>query len=132
MKAKPLVPESSSARNLAPGKEIIQRLQVAWFNRKERGIETLVDARLYMGRSAAASTVYCSVWIRSEGRHWSGRGSAGGYGYHKASAALAGALRSAGWELDTDISGVGDGAMTEALLAIGRALKGPRAVLGVL
>jgi hypothetical protein len=132
MEAKPLVPNSSNARNMAPGKETIQRLQVAWFNRKERRIETLVDARLYMGRSASASRVYCSVWIRSEGRHWSGHGSASGCGYHKESAALDGAIRSAGWELDTDIGGAGCSAMDEALLAIGRALKGPRAVLGVL
>jgi hypothetical protein len=132
MKAKSIVPNSSEARNMGNEKEVINRLRVVWFNREEKRIETAVDARLYMGRSSSASTVYCSIWIHGTDQHWSGRGSAGGYGYHKASAALDGAIQSAGWELDTDIAGSGDSAMTEALLAIGRALKGPRAVLGVL
>ena len=45
-----------------------------------------------------------------------------GYGYHKESAAIAAAIESAGISLDTDISGVGDGAIKEALSAIANAL----------
>lgn len=62
----------------------------------------IVDCRTY----GSGSTVYCSIWINSvkqEKRpaNWihggtSGKGSAGGYGYHKASAAVADAIVSAG------------------------------------
>lgn len=63
-------------------------------------IENPITARFYMGRSNQASVVYCCLWIRTaKGTHHSGRGSAGGYGYHKASAALQDALTSAGVEL---------------------------------
>jgi hypothetical protein len=132
MQANPLIPSSSNARNLGGGKDLIQRLLLVWYNSKARRIETLADARCWMGRSRSASGVYCSIWISGPHAEWSGCGTAGGHGYHKASAALSAALRSAGWELDEDIDGVGDNAMRDALLAIGRKLKGPRAVLEVL
>lgn len=69
--------------------------------------KTIVDCRLYMGRSASASAVHCSLWVQSvKGQDWadgytstSGKGSAGGYGYHKSSAAVASAISSAGIEL---------------------------------
>ena len=62
----------------------------------------IVDCRIY----GAGATVYCSIWIdrvKQEKRpagwvcgHTSGKGSAGGYGYHKSSEAVAKAIRSAG------------------------------------
>ena len=69
--------------------------------------KTIVDCRLYMGRSASASAVHCSLWVQSvKGQDWtdgytstSGKGTAGGYGYHKSSAAVAFAISSAGIEL---------------------------------
>ena len=114
---------------------------------------TIVDARLYMGRSKSASAVYCSIWVRnSDGYETSGKGTAGGYGYHKASAALASAISSAGIELfgspygrpvngDTPaqtrallkkpahIGGCGDGSMGCALLAIAYAAGCKGAIL---
>lgn len=58
----------------------------------------VVTARAYMGRSSSASTVYASIWVHgSPGT--SGKGSAGGYGYHKESSAFDAAIRSAGIEL---------------------------------
>lgn len=95
-----------------------------------------IIARFYMGRSRTASTVYCSLWVHGKGVHTAGHGSAGGWGYHKASAALQEAMCSAGIELtgspydseheDTkqepcSISGCGDSAMRSALVAIARA-----------
>lgn len=72
----------------------------------------------------SAATVYCVVWI-SAWRHGfpaagstascRGCGKAGGYGYHKASAAMQEALLDAGFTLSDDIAGRGDGAMREAL-----------------
>ena len=59
-----------------------------------------VTARCYMGRSASASVVYAVLWVRCADGHWtSGSGHAGGYGYHKESAAIADAVKSAGIEL---------------------------------
>ena len=62
----------------------------------------IVDCRTY----GAGATVYCSIWLASVKQEkrpagWihgstSGKGSAGGYGYHKSSAAVANAIKSAG------------------------------------
>lgn len=105
----------------------------------------LVNVRCWMGRSRTASTVYCALWVDgndSKGIHWcSGSGSAGGYGYDKCSAAIEGALHSAGVKLfgkpshlaastngvfDADkpahIGGAGDSAVEAALYAIGEAM----------
>lgn len=63
-------------------------------------IREVVTARCYMGRSASASVVYAVLWVRCKDGEWtSGSGSAGGYGYHKESAAIASAISSAGIEL---------------------------------
>lgn len=69
----------------------------------------VVDCRLYMGKSASASAVHCALWVQSVKNApdtWqdgytstSGKGTASGYGYHKASAAVASAISSAGIEL---------------------------------
>ena len=53
-----------------------------------------------------------------------GCGIANGYGYHKASAAIGGALRAAGVTLDNDIDGRGDGAVDDALIATASAMLG--------
>lgn len=60
----------------------------------------VVTVRCYMGRSARASVIHAVMWVKCADGHWtSGSGSAGGYGYHKESAAIADAVRSAGIEL---------------------------------
>lgn len=59
-------------------------------------IATLARVEWYMGRSKNSSVVYCNVWIPGV---CSGTGQAGGWGYHKESAAFADALKSAGVEL---------------------------------
>ena len=73
------------------------------------------------------------MWINSGETHISGGGSAGGYGYHKSSAASQAALDDAGIVLtapdsvttakSTHIDGCGDNAMREALSAIAMALS---------
>lgn len=63
-------------------------------------LREVVTVNCYMGRSASASVVHAVIWVRCADGHWaSGSGSAGGYGYHKESAALADAVKSAGIEL---------------------------------
>lgn len=126
----------SNALNMGDKKETIQQILVI----DKKTERTIVDARFYMGRSSKASSIYCSIWLRGE-VYTSGGGTAGGWGYHKKSAALASAIRSAGIELygspyghpvngDTPaqtrkllkthahIGGCGSGSMTCALLAI--------------
>ena len=100
-------------------------------------IKELAEIRCWMGRSASASTVYASVWVHSPEFWISGTGQAGGYGYHKESAAISEALTSAGIKLfgspyhgprEVDMTkeaymhGVGDAAIDLALLAIGAAM----------
>lgn len=119
MKAK-LGKENDNARNYGSEKETVNEKNLVTIYKGE--ICSPVRAAWYMGRSASASVVYCSIWVRNIGFYTSGRGSAGGGGYHKESAALGEAIRSAGIELDQAIDGCGDRAMDEALEAIGRAL----------
>ena len=134
--------QESNGRNYADTKETILELRVIARRSEHAAYEPrklceVVTARFYMGRSRNASTVYCSVWVHCEGIHTAGHGTAGGWGYHKNSAALSAALTSAGVELwgspydkedeDTNegqrayISGCGDSAMRSALLAVARA-----------
>jgi hypothetical protein len=64
--------------------------------------KTVIDCRLYMGKSSSASAVHCSLWVRSpdmNGFESSGRGTASGYGYHKQSASVGSAIANAGIEL---------------------------------
>ena len=108
-----------NGRNLGETKEITQAISVVAVLPDGRLTEPVV-ARIYMSRSASASRVYATIWVRGA-RHCSGHGHASGYGYHKPSAALDSAIRSAGIELSQPIDGRGDYVMTEALEAIARA-----------
>ena len=68
----------------------------------------VVVARTYMGRGRSASQVKAAIWVdlsdKKKPASWeygctSGSGQAGGYGYDKASSAIADAIESAGIEL---------------------------------
>lgn len=84
-------------------------------------LKPVVELRLYgTGNSNTAA-----IWVHAEELHTSGTGSAGGYGYHRPSAAAAEAIRNAGIELDKDISGVGDTAIEQAVKAIAEAVGYP-------
>lgn len=123
-------------------KETVSTFKVIAFYKGE--FHEPVTCRTYMGRSASASTVYASIWVsgwrspKGKDIDVAGHGSAGGYGYHKESAAIGDALSSAGIKLfgsaytrqdekedftkEARIDGVGDAAIESALMAIGRAL----------
>lgn len=85
--------------------------------------QDVLNVRFY----GSGSVVYCVAWV-SLWRHGiskagatgtcRGCGKAGGYGYHKASAAMEEALQDAGFTLSESISGVGETAMRAALEAI--------------
>lgn len=133
---KAIFPKSGTqnARNLSGDKELVSEYHVIVYQDGE--FHTPVHVMCWMGRSSSASTVYASVWVSDKrGDRWfSGHGSAGGYGYHKESAAIQEALNSAGIELRGDvygrddakknqpahIGGVGESAIRAALDAVAR------------
>ena len=68
----------------------------------------VIVARTYMGRGRSASQVKAAIWVTLSSKkkpdgweygYTSGSGQAGGYGYDKASTAIADAIESAGIEL---------------------------------
>lgn len=83
----------------------------------------IVIARWY----GSGATVYCCLWIHGK-VHGSGAGKAGGYGYHKPSAALQVAIEQSGISTSERIDGRGDSAMDEAIKAIAMAATGKRKV----
>lgn len=102
------------------------------------GWQDAVTVRVWMGRSSGASVVYASVWITGpygQNFYASGTGQAGGYGYHKLSAAVASAVSSAGAKLygcpygsgpedftkPFSFGGTGDGAFLDIFAALAKA-----------
>lgn len=129
-----IVEERRNGENLYGSKEQVAAYQAIAYSRG-KFFEPVV-IRCWMGRSAQASTVYASIWVNTkDGRYTSGRGSAGGYGYHKESAAIDAAIASAGIHLfgavfpsdnprekkRRHIDGVGETAIRAAIEAITRA-----------
>ena len=82
---------------------------------------TPVELRLYGTGNSNSAAIWVNDHTNSE-INTSGTGSAGGYGYHRPSAAASEAIRNAGIELDQDISGCGDSAIEEAVKAIAEML----------
>lgn len=84
----------SNARNYHGEKETTSKLSLVC--RHETGrLFVPVAVCFYIGRSSNSSTVYCSLWVNVGKIHTSGSGRAGGWGYHKESAAFADAVKSA-------------------------------------
>jgi hypothetical protein len=79
-------------------------------------IKIVVNLRIY---GTQARNTVC-LWFHNEG--WtisgSGSGSAGGYGYHRPSAAAEEAFKASGVELSQDINSRGDTAVRDAVLAL--------------
>lgn len=109
-----------NGRNLSVDKELVKAYSVIARNDKGEVIEA-ITVRYWMGHSRTASRVYCTVWLH-DGLGGAGHGTAGGYGYHRNSAALSAAIDSAGIKLSADIAGVGDSAERAALEATTRAM----------
>jgi hypothetical protein len=96
MKAKFSKPQNNAV-NHSGKKELIDSINI--IGKLNGQLRTIVTARFYMGKSASASVVYCSLWVNAGENSTSGKGSAGGYGYHKESQALQYAIESAGISL---------------------------------
>jgi hypothetical protein len=91
-------------------------------------METLVDARL----GATENCHYSSIWLNTKYtdydyyiQYGDARASAkaGGWGYHRASAALDSAFHRAGMRFNVGCNGMGESAMRDCLLAAGEYLK---------
>ena len=122
--------EKRNAKNMYGEKELVSSYIVI----DKKTEKEVINCRVYMGRSSSSSQVYASIWISNNGLYTSGYGVAGGYGYHKESAAIDAAITSAGFELFGNvyarsnekpdfkkqcyIGGVGESAIDAALLAI--------------
>lgn len=78
-----------------------------------------VTLRIYSTESRS----YACCWIHGDDGYNYGSGYAGGYGYHRASAAAEEALTKAGVKLSEDINGRGDSAIIEAVKATAEAAK---------
>lgn len=76
-------------------------------------LKQVISCRMY----ATGATNYCALWVYGE-NYKSGTGKAGGYGYHRESAAAQDAINATGYELEKSISGVGEIAIESALKAI--------------
>lgn len=78
-------------------------------------IHELVDLRI----GATDGAAYACVWVKIPD-HWAcGSVKAGGYGYHRESAAAGEAFSRAGMEFDEGINGCGNGAIRDAVQAAG-------------
>ena len=74
--------------------------------------------------NASGSTCYVVVWFHSKNVSFSISGTAGGYGYDKASAALSSSLLSAGFKFNQSFSGAGQSAIERALELVAKKLNG--------
>lgn len=115
--------ESTSNARQMDKLELVGTATLIAFDKSKPDVEpfkNVIEARFYMSRSGGgASPVYCALWISArDGKHFSGRGGARGYGYHKPSAAFDEALGSAGVKLQRHIDGCGSSAVRVAMHAI--------------
>lgn len=93
-----ILPTTEISNAMQPRDKETINAWVALTNTKD-GIKELVTVRWYMGRASSASVVYCCIWVHGQSFWISGKGQAGGYGYHKSSAAFQDAITSAGIKL---------------------------------
>lgn len=114
--------EHTGGIRAAREKELIRAYKLVVYDHDHHLFLTPVDLRFHMGRSSRSSVVYACLWVCGNDTYFTGYGKAGGYGYHKPSAAFASALASCGIELSERISCVGDEAIRSAIMAIGEAL----------
>jgi len=88
----------------------------------DASLNNVLELRLY----ATNARHYACVWAHASPYYLSGGGYAGGYGYHRASAAAEAAICDAGIKLSDPIGGRGDSAIQDALMAIAKAVTGKR------
>lgn len=124
-------------------KELTKAPKFTISHRKENHFYNQYTAVVFNGKSAYDAVTlrlyateakhYCCLWINDncswikatrDSYYRSGSGSAGGFGYHRASAAAQEAIYNAGIELSENIAGRGDTAIEEAVYSIAAAMWG--------
>lgn len=124
----PAAPTSYKSPHRLEGKCFFQSYQVISLASKPHNgypLHAPIDLRLY----GTGTTNSACLWVNTGDVHTCGSGKAGGYGYHRPSAAAAEAIRNAGFTISQDISGAGENAIEEALLALAKCLKIKRPAL---
>lgn len=107
---------SSQARNARDKQALIHQYTVLGIIDGE--IRSLAESRIYMSASRSAERMTAILWVHGA-NYACGSGYAGGYGYHKPSAAVGNAIDAAGFELDRHfIGGGGDSVLIDALKAV--------------
>lgn len=106
---------SNQARNARDKQALIHQYTVLGIIDGE--IKSLVEARVYMSASRSAERMTAILWVHGK-NYACGSGVAGGYGYHKPSAAVGNAIESAGFFLGFYIAGGGESALVDALKAV--------------
>ena len=91
--------------------------EIVAFTIEQGNARPIVTARIY----STDSRSYACLWVNGKDTWATGSGFAGGYGYHRPSAALQSAISNAGIHLDEDIDGRGHGSMEDAARAIATA-----------
>jgi hypothetical protein len=111
--------------NFTPGTEGLtsshrkdKRFQEGFLFVEQESLDVKIDVRIY----GTQSRNYCCLWVRGAGAWNSGSGYAGGWGYHRPSAAMQNALTAAGITLDEAIDGRGESSMEAAIMAIAKHL----------
>lgn len=83
---------------------------------------TILGADFFMGRSASAESVYCSLWVKTPAGYTYGNARADGAGYCKKSASFAAACRDANIDIaDMYVDAAGMERVRAAALAICKA-----------
>ena len=116
MKAKFIFKDGMSARSHRKKNNFME--QYTGFALIDGVLREIVILRIY-GTNAKN---YACLWYNNTDEWGSGSGSAGGYGYHRPSAAAQEAFEKAGVTLSEDINGRGDSAIREAVEALAKAL----------
>lgn len=103
------------------GKCFFSSMSVVSLSSKPR-LDGVLDPAITLRLYGTGSRNSACLWVSHGDDYRNGSGQAGGYGYHRPSAAAQEAINNAGFALDTPIDGLGEEAMREALLAIAKCL----------
>lgn len=110
-------------------KHFYKQVSAVVFNHETKTAYECVTLRIYATDNRHYACIWTHTncaWIKDDETTRSldanGSGCAGGWGYHRASAAACEAVCNAGFDLSEDISGRGDAAIEEAVKAIARSI----------
>lgn len=95
---------------------------VAPVRSQTRKFAKAVEVRIYWSRNGQTAYAVVFAHNRDHTMHLNGHGKAGGYGYHKESAAACEAFSSAGIELERHFGGCGESPIIKAVEALARKL----------